>query len=136
MTSRTEDVPTAELVQRLGTEVSTLVRDELALARAELVEKGRRAGTGAGLFGGAAVIALYGVAALLLTGGAALALVLPAWAAALIVAAVLFTAAGVAALVGKRQVAQAVPPEPLAAMESGRRDVAAVKSAIQTGRKR
>ena len=132
--TRTDHLTTSQLVSQLGEQVSTLVKDELALARMEMVEKGKRAGTGAGLLGGAGLIALYGVGALLVTIGAALALVLPVWAAALVVTVVLFAAAGVAALLGKKQVKQAMPPEPTAAMASGRRDVAAVRSAIQEGR--
>lgn len=134
MATRTEHEPTAELVHRLSEQVTTLVRDELTLARMEITEKGRRAGLGAGLLGGAGVIALYGVGALLFTAGAALALVMPAWTAALIVTVAAFAAAGVAALIGKNQVKQAVPPEPEAAMASGRRDVEAVKAAIREGR--
>jgi uncharacterized membrane protein YqjE len=134
MTTHTEQRSTSELVQQLSEQVSTLVRDELALARVEMVDKGKRAGTGAGLLGGAGVLALYGLGALFVTIGAALALVMPVWAAALIVAVLLFAAAGVAALIGKGQVKQALPPEPTAAMESGRRDVEAVKHAIKEGR--
>ena len=130
----TSQASTADLVSQLSEQVSTLVRDELALARAELTEKGKRAGKGAGLLGGGGVLALYGVGALLVTIGALLALVLPVWASALIVTVVVFAAAGVAALLGKRQVQQAVPPKPEAAMESGRRDVEAVKAGIREGR--
>nr|WP_296067914.1 phage holin family protein [uncultured Actinoplanes sp.] len=125
---------TGQLVNDLSEQVSTLVRDELTLARMELVEKGKRAGTGAGLLGGAGVIALYGVGALLFTIGAALALVMPIWTAALVVTAVLFVIAGIAALIGRKQVKQAMPPEPLAAMASGKRDVETVKTAIREGR--
>ena len=134
MATDTDRLPMGELISHLGEQVSTLVRDELTLARMEVVEKGKRAGFGAGLLGGAGVFALYGVAALLVTIGAALALVVPAWLAALIVTVVLFVAAGVAALIGKKQVKQAVPPEPEAAMASGKRDVEAVKAAIREGR--
>ena len=73
----TSQVSTAELVRQAGEQISRLVRDELALAKAELAEKGKRAGVGVGLFGGRGVVALYGVAALLaavvlgLFGGAA-----------------------------------------------------------------
>jgi hypothetical protein len=134
MTTHTEQQPTADLVRQLSDQVSTLVRDELALARIEMVEKGKRAGTGAGLLGGAGVLALYGLGGLFVTAGAALALVLPAWAAALIVTVALFAAAGVAALIGKGQVSRALPPEPEAAMASGKRDVDAVKAAIREGR--
>jgi hypothetical protein len=125
---------TPELVRELSEQVSTLVKDELTLARIEMIEKGKRAGTGAGLLGGAGVLALYGVGALLVTVGALLALVMPVWVAALIVAVVLFACAGVAALIGKGQVRRALPPEPEAAMASGRRDVEAVKNAIREGR--
>src|SRR4051794_7232938 len=95
MTAHTEQQPTAQLVSQLGEQVSTLVRDELTLARIEMVEKGKRAGTGAGLLGGAGVLALYGLGTLFLTIGAALALVMPAWTAALVVTVVLFAIAGI-----------------------------------------
>jgi hypothetical protein len=130
----TRQPSTAELVSQLSAQVSTLVRDELALARVEMTEKGKRAGKGAGLLGGGGVLALYGVGALLFTIGAALALAMPAWLAALIVTVVLFAAAGVAALLGKKQVQQAVPPAPTAAVDSTKRDVQTVKTAVQEGR--
>jgi Putative Actinobacterial Holin-X, holin superfamily III len=125
---------TGDLVSQLSEQVSTLVRDELALARAELTEKGKRAGVGAGLLGGGGVLALYGVGALLFTIGAALALVMPVWLAALIVTVVLFVAAGIAALIGKNQVKQAVPPAPTAAVASTKKDVDAVKAGLHEGR--
>ena len=58
-------------------------------------------------------------------------LVLPAWAAALIVTVVLFVVAGVLALLGKKQVSQAVPPMPEAAIASVKADVDAVKHAVK-----
>lgn len=128
------EASTAQLVSQMTEQVSTLVRDELALAKVEMVEKGKRAGTGAGLLGGAGVLALYGVSALLVTIGAALALVMPVWLAALIITVVVFAAAGIAALIGKKQVKQAVPPAPTAAVESTKRDVDAVKTAVHDGR--
>jgi uncharacterized membrane protein YqjE len=134
MTTQTDQQSTADLVRQVSEQVSTLVRDELELAKIEMVEKGKRAGIGAGLFGTAGVLALYGVGALLVTVGALLALAMPVWAAALVVTVVVFAVAGVAALIGKNQVKKAVPPEPEAAMASGRRDVEAVKTAIQEGR--
>ncbi|MFF5173027.1 phage holin family protein [Micromonospora sp. NPDC000089] len=131
-TSRTGTEPsTAELVQRATEQVSRLVRDELALARAELTEKGKHAGIGIGLFGGGGVMALYGTGALVATAILLLALVLPAWAAALIVAVVLFLIAGVLALVGKKQVSRAVPPMPEATVRSVRADVDTVTAAVK-----
>jgi hypothetical protein len=127
------DASTADLVSRMSEQVSALVRDELTLVRTEMAEKGKKAGTGAGLLGGAGVLALYGVSALLLTIGALLALVWPAWLAALVVAVVVFAVAGVAALLGKKQVEQAVPPAPTAAVDSTKQDVDTVQSAAKTG---
>ncbi|AEV83350.1 membrane protein [Actinoplanes sp. SE50] len=134
--ARSEQATTAELVSRLSEQVSTLVRDELTLARMEMVEKGKRAGKGAGLLGAAGVLAMYGAGALLVAAGAALALAMPVWLAALIVTAVLFAGAGIAALVGRRQVRDALPPEPEEAMASGREDVDAFMTAARTGRSR
>lgn len=128
-----EQASTGDLVSRMSEQVSTLVREELELARVEMVEKGKKAGTGAGLLGGAGVLALYGVSALLVTIGALLALVWPAWLAALVVAVVVFAIAGVAALLGKKQVQQAVPPAPTAAVDSTKRDVSTVQAAAKTG---
>jgi hypothetical protein len=122
---------TAELVQRATEQMSQLVRDELALARAELTEKGKHAGIGVGLFGGGGALALYGLGALIAAIVLLLALAVPAWVAALIVAVVLFAVAGVLALVGRKQVRQAVPPVPTAAARSVRADVDTVTSAVK-----
>ncbi|MBE1488843.1 phage holin family protein [Plantactinospora soyae] len=122
---------TAELVQRATEQLSRLVRDELALARIELAEKGRHAGIGVGLFGGGGAMALYGLGVLVAAGVLALALVIPAWAAALVVAGALFLMAGLLALVGRRQVRRAVPPMPSATADSVRADVRTVASAVR-----
>ncbi|AGL17680.1 phage holin family protein [Actinoplanes sp. N902-109] len=128
------EASTGELVSRMSEQVSTLVREELELARTEMMEKGKKAGAGAGLLGGAGVLALYGVSALLLTIGALLALVWPAWLAALVVTVVVLAAAGVVALLGKKQVDQATPPAPTAAVDSTKQDVNTVKAAAKSGR--
>ena len=129
--SRLDHAATADLVRLAAEQTSRLVRDELALARAELTSKGRRLGTGAGLVGVAGMIALYGVAALLGTAILLLALVMPAWAAALIVTAVLFAVAGVLALVGKGQLAKATPPTPEQTLDSVKADVHTVTEAVR-----
>jgi nitrate/nitrite transporter NarK len=125
---------TGDLVRQLSEQVSTLVRDELALARLELVEKGKRAGIGVGLFGGAGMFAWYGFGALIATAILALALAMPAWLAALIVAVVLFAVAGVLALLGKKEVSQATPPMPTEAVASTKADVQTIKAAVEEGR--
>jgi uncharacterized membrane protein YqjE len=122
---------TAELVQRASEQISTLVRDEIALAKAELAEKGKHAGIGVGLFGGGGVLAMYGVGAMVATAIIALALVLPLWLAALIITVALFLVAGILALLGKNQVTKAVPPQPQEAVTSVKADVDEVKHAVK-----
>ena len=125
------DQSTSELVQRASEQITTLVRDEIALAKAELAEKGKHAGIGIGLFGGGTALALYGLGALIATLIIVLDLFLDLWLAALIVTVVLFAAAGILALLGKKQVTQAVPPEPKAAIQSVKADVDEVKHAVK-----
>jgi uncharacterized membrane protein YqjE len=130
-TPRTDDKPVGELLQQLSAQTATLVRQELKLAQVELQEKGKRAGLGAGMFGGAGVVALYGVGALIATIILLLATAMEPWLAALIVAVVLFAIAGILALTGKKQVDQATPPVPEQAMDSVQRDVDEVKARAQ-----
>jgi len=118
---------TGELVSRLSSEVSQLVRDELRLAQLEVSGKAKKAGLGVGMFGAAGLLALYGVGVLIATAILALALAMDAWLAALIIGVVLLAAAGVAALVGKKRVQEAAPPVPAMAVESVKRDVDAVR---------
>jgi len=120
---------TGELMSRLSQDVSRLVRDELKLARVEVSGKAKKAGIGAGLLGGAGLLALYGLGVLIATAILALALAVDAWLAALIVGIVLLAAAGIAALVGKKRVTDAAPPVPERAVENVKRDVEAVKHA-------
>jgi uncharacterized membrane protein YqjE len=122
------DPSVGELVTRLSEQVSRLVRDELLLAQTELKASAKHAGLGAGLFGTAGVLALFGLGALITTAIAGLALVLPLWAAALIVAAVLLAAAGIAALVGRKQVRRtSLVPE--RTVDNIKRDVQEVQEA-------
>lgn len=116
-----------ELVSQVTQQIPELVRSEIRLAQAELAEKGKKAGMGAGMFGAAGVLALYGLGALFATLILVLALFLPAWAAALIVTGLIFAVAGVAALVGKKKVQQATPPKPERALDGVKQDVATVK---------
>ena len=102
------ELPVGELVQRMSQQTASLVRQELQLAQIEMKEKGKRAGLGAGMFGGAGVFALYGVGALIATLVLVLATFLEAWIAAAIVTAVLFAVAGVLALTGKKEIEQAI----------------------------
>ena len=121
------DPQIGDLVQQLSEQTSTLVRKELQLAQVELKEKGKHAGIGAGLFGGAGAVVLYGVGTLIAAVILLLATAVAAWLAALIVAVVLLAVGGIAALVGKKQVQQATPPQPEQAIQSTKRDVDHVK---------
>jgi len=124
------DQSVKDLVKSLSEETSRLVRDEIKLATLELKDKGKHAGLGVGMFGGAGVVALYGAGALIAAAIMALALAMAAWAAALIVAVVLFAVATILAITGKRQVSKAVPPAPEDAMDSVKTDIAVVKGRV------
>lgn len=120
---------TAQLVSQLTADSSQLIRDEIALAKIEIGERAKHVGLGAGLFGAAGMLAWFGFGALVAAGVLALALVLDAWAAALIVAVVLFAAAGIAALIGKKNVAEGTPPVPERAITNVKADLAEVQEA-------
>ncbi|MEU0568010.1 phage holin family protein [Nonomuraea sp. NPDC005983] len=118
---------THKLVNDLSEQVSRLVKDELRLAKLELTAKGKRAGRGAGLFGAAGVIGFLGGATLVAAVVLLLALVLPAWAAAAIVAVVLFVIAALLGLFGGNQVKRVGPPVPAQAIASVRADLDVVR---------
>jgi membrane protein len=124
-----DDQSVGELVQQLSQQTAALVRGEIRLATSELQEKGKKAGVGAGMFGGAGLVALYGVGALIAAAILGIGTFLEPWLAAVIVGAVLLAVAGILALTGKKQVEQAVPPLPEQAVESTKRDVDEVKKA-------
>lgn len=116
-----------ELVGQATEQISRLARQEVALAKEELAEKGRRAGRGGGMLGAAGAFAYAGLLALAGTAVAALDLVLPLWAAALIVTAVLFAVAGLLALAGRGQLRRATPPKPERTLGSVRADMEEIK---------
>jgi uncharacterized membrane protein YqjE len=122
------DKSTAELTSDLVRQVSSLMHDELTLAKAEMTEKGKRAGLGAGIFGAAGVLALLALGCLTACVIAAISLTTPVWVAALIVGAAYLAAAGIAALVGRAEVARATPPVPTEAVESTKEDVEWIKT--------
>jgi uncharacterized membrane protein YqjE len=117
-----QDLSTGELVSQLSEQTTRLIRDELRLAQLELTAKGKRAGMGAGLFGGAGMLALYGVGCLIAAVILALAGPVPDWLAALIVGAALLAVAGVAALMGKKEISSATPPVPQEAVAGLKQD--------------
>ena len=128
------DRPTGDLLRRLSEETTTLVKQEVELAKAELQEKGKQAGMGAGMFGGAGLFGVGAFAALTACIIAALELAMPLWLAALIVAVVYAAVAGVLAMSGKRKVKEAAPPVPEQTMDSVKEDVEWAKTRARSGR--
>lgn len=124
----TADASIGELMSQLSTQTSRLIRDEMRLAQKEFQESAKHAGIGAGLFSVAGLLAFFGAATLIAAGVAALSLVLEVWAAALIVAAVLFVIGGIAALVGRKQ-AQEVTPAVPKTVETVKADIQELKDA-------
>jgi hypothetical protein len=125
----------AELLGQLSEQTAALVRQELDLARAELTTKGKQAGIGAGMFGGAGLFGLYALGALTACLILALATAMDGWLAALIVAAVYGAIAGVLALTGKNRVKQGVPPVPEQTVETVRDDVDVTRRRVKEGRR-
>jgi uncharacterized membrane protein YqjE len=123
-----------ELVRDLSTQVSTLVRQELELAKVELTAKGKQAGIGAGMFGGAGLLALYGVGAVVAAAILALSTAVAGWLAAIIVAVVLFVVAGVLALLGKQRAQRAAPPVPEQTLQTIKEDVRFTKEHVAAAR--
>jgi ABC-type multidrug transport system permease subunit len=125
---------TAELFNRAFEQATLIIRQELALARAEVVQKLKRAVLGTMLSVGAAAIAfvalLCGVAAAV----AGLAGVVPTWAAALIVAAVLLVGAAVVGALALRAFAKASPSTPPDVVASVRDDLSEIKEHLQQHR--
>jgi Putative Actinobacterial Holin-X, holin superfamily III len=130
-----DDSSVPELMRQLSDQTVSLVRQEVDLAKAEFAAKGKRAGLGAGLFGGASVFGLYALGALVACAILALSLVMSGWLAALIVAAVLGLIAGVLALVGTKNLKRGVPPSPEETIESVKEDVEWTKQRVREGRR-
>ena len=128
------DRPTGDLLKELSDQTTTLVRQEIDLAKAELGEKGKKAGMGAGMFGGAGLFGVFALAALTTCIIAALDTAMDLWLAALIVAVVYAAVAGVLALQGRNKVQEAGPPVPEQATESVKEDVQWAKTRAQSGR--
>jgi hypothetical protein len=126
--------PTSELLKELSQQTGTLVRQEVELAKAELTQKGKQMGAGAGLLIGAAVVALLALGALTACLIAALASAVPTWLAALIVAVVYAAIAGALAVVGRGRIQKAAPPAPEQTIETVKEDVQWAKTRARSGR--
>jgi hypothetical protein len=128
------DRSVGELLKQLSEQTTRLVHQELELAKAELQQKGRQAGAGAGLFGGAGALGLAALGALTACFILALNAVMPAWLAALIVALVYGAIAAFLALRGRDKVKQATPLVPEQTIETVKEDVEWAKTQMRSDR--
>jgi MFS family permease len=126
--------PVGDLLRQLAEETTTLVKQELELAKSEMAEKGKRAGVGVGMWGAAGVMGLSALGALTAFFILALDGAIPNWAAALIVAAVYGAIAGLFYLRGKRKVDAVGKPVPEEAIDNFKEDVEWAKTRAKSGR--
>ncbi|HYI79864.1 MAG TPA: phage holin family protein [Thermoleophilaceae bacterium] len=129
------DRPTGELLRQLSQQTTDLVRQEIELAKAEIGEKGKQAGLGAGMFGGAGLFGAGAFAALTTAIVVALDQAMALWLAALIVAVVYGIVAAVLAQRGKQQVQAVGAPVPEQTRDSVKEDVQWAKTRMRSGRK-
>ena len=123
-----------DLLKRLSQETATLVRQEIELAKAEVGDRGKKAGIGIGIVGAAGVVGLLALGALTACFILALNAVMPAWLAALIVALVYGAIAAVLGLQGKEKVQEATPPAPQTA-ETVKEDVQWAKNPTRSAKR-
>lgn len=126
---------TGDLVKQLSEQTTTLVRKEIELAKAELAEKGKAAGQGAGMFGGAAAAALLALGTLTVLILALLDKAMDLWVAALIVTVVYGAIAAVLAMAGRDRVKEGMPPAPKETVETVKEDVQWAKSQAKSARR-
>ena len=130
--SSARDQSTGDLVKALSQQTSELVRKEVDLAKAELTEKGKKAGVGAGMFGAGGLLALFGLACLTAALIAGLSEGMDTWVAALIVGVIYLAGAGIAALMGREKIREATPLAPEQAVETTKEDVQWAKTQIRS----
>jgi hypothetical protein len=127
------DEPVSDLLKQVKEEGSTLVAQEVKLAKAEMTDKVKDVGIGAGMFGGAGYVAHLASIALMLTIIFALAEAMAPWLAALIVTVLYGAVAAGLALVAKKRIQQAGPPIPEQTIESVKQTIQTVKEEAKWG---
>lgn len=131
--TRMRERPIGELIADFAGETSTLLTQEIELARAEVGQQVSRAGRAAGMLGAAMVLALCGLGALTAAAVAGVALAFDLWLAALIVGGGILLVAGVVALIGRARLRHVAPPVPQEALSGVRRDMEAVQHGVRAG---
>ncbi|HEX6684798.1 MAG TPA: phage holin family protein [Candidatus Limnocylindrales bacterium] len=108
--SEGDDRSVGEILGDIAGDLTSLVRQELDLAKTELKDEAGRAGKGAGMLGGAAIAGLLALIALTFTLIWLLDNWMPVELAALILTAVWGLVAAVLALRGRKELRQLTPP--------------------------
>jgi uncharacterized membrane protein YqjE len=127
---RQESVP--ELVKDLTRDISELVRQEIELARVEMTEKGKQAGLGVGMFGGAALLSMAVVGGSMATLIILLDLVMPLWLASLITTVLYAAAAALLALRGREELKETGAPITERTKQSVKEDIQWAKMRAQS----
>ena len=130
-----KDQPLPELLRQLSQETATLVRQEIDLAKAEVSDKGKKAGIGIGIAGAGGFVGLLALGAFTAFVILALNAAMPAWVAALIVAVVYGGIAAFLGLKGRDKVKQATPPVPRQTVETVKEDIQWAKNPTQSARR-
>ena len=130
---REAERPIGELLRELGDEISTLVRQEIALAKVEIAEKTKPAIASAGMFGGTALLSLGAFGALTAFLFALIALWLPVWASALIVTVLYGAIAFILAQTGKKKLHEAAPLVPEQTAQTVKEDIEWAKTRAKSG---
>ncbi len=125
-----------QLISRLAEQSARLVRAEIDLAKAELAQKAKAAGIGAGLLAGAAFLGFFTVVVLLTTVILALSEAMPPWLAALIVLVVLAAGTAVLGLLGVKSLQKSTPPAPEKAVAGIKQDAEPVSRSAKEGLRR
>jgi hypothetical protein len=119
-----------QLVASASQDISTLIRSEIALAKAEVSVQMKKAGVGGGLLAGAAVILFYSVYFIFITIAEGIqALGLARWLSFLIVTVFMLLVAGVLGLLGVRKM-KTVEPAPEKAIAEAQQTVEGIKAAV------
>ena len=116
-----------QLVADATQDISTIVRSEIAMAKAEVTAEAKIAGKGAGMLAGAAFVGLLGLIFLFHTLANVLDVWLPLWAGYLITTVVLFLLAAILGLVGKNSMSK-VKPKPERTIRNAQETIEAIKS--------
>jgi len=126
---------TGDLVREISEQTTNLVRQEMELAKAELSQKGKVVGAGAGMLGGAALVGLLALGVLTALILSLLDKAMDFSLAALIVTLVYAAAAAVLAMAGRDRIKQGMPPAPEETVETVKEDVQWARNQAKSARR-